>query len=169
MVPSKSCQDDKTSYGVSVVKIIKQTPSLLEFRVDEIEDRITLLFILAFLVLGIVANLVYNQNKPYVLSTGLFVPIVFLKLLSPLKTCLFDKTEGKFSLKPQGLFATKIVKYDLSEIRSVNFNESYMDTVMFQVSIVLVSNKHIYLTSNSSSGRNSKQRMASCIRNFLYL
>lgn len=151
------------------MKLIEKTPSLLIYRVYEITDRV--LFGVVFIVSGLALILLLDiKNILVVLGGGLFVALGFFTLLSPVKTCIFDKTKNKFTFKRQSLFGKKIVEYNLREIQDIEFNQDYGDEVrLFQVSIVLLSNKHIHLTSRSSSARDSKQRMASCIKTFLEL
>lgn len=108
----------------------------------------------------------------YYLYGGIFFAAsLFTVYLSPIETCLFDKTLGSFNFKRQGLFGTEVIKHRICEIADIQVKESpgSKGGTYYQVIIVLVSGDRLPLTLCPSSGKKSTQKTASCIRKFLNL
>jgi hypothetical protein len=81
-------------------------------------------------------------------------------------TCIFDKTLNTLTIKRQGLLGTKVIEHRLDEIKDVLIEE---DDGTYRVTIVLVGELSLPLTSYYSSGSKSKQETVSCIKSFLTL
>ena len=91
---------------------------------------------------------------------------VGILLMTPVVTCIFDKTLNTLTIKRQGLLGTKVIEHRLDEIKDVLIEE---DDGTYRVTIVLVGELSLPLTSYYSSGRKSKQETVSCIKSFLTL
>jgi len=91
---------------------------------------------------------------------------VGILLMTPVVTCIFDKTLNTLTIKRQGLLGTKVIEHRLDEIKDVLIED---DDGTYRVTIVLVGELSLPLTSYYSSGRKSKQETVSCIKSFLTL
>ena len=91
---------------------------------------------------------------------------VGILLMTPVVTCIFDKTLNTLTIKRQGLLGTKVIEHRLNEIKDVLIED---DDGTYRVTIVLVGELSLPLTSYYSSGRKSKQETVSCIKSFLTL
>ena len=91
-------------------------------------------------------------------------------LMIPVVTCIFDKTLNTLTIKRQGLLGTKVIEHRLDEIKDVLVEHNVIeDSEGYRVTIVLVGELSLPLTSYYSSGRKSKQETVSCIKSFLTL
>jgi len=88
-------------------------------------------------------------------------------LMARLVTCVFDKTLNTLIVKRQGFLGTEIIEYRLSEIKDVLVEETDSEGRTYRISIMLVSGDRLPLTSYYSSGKENKQKIASCIKSFL--
>lgn len=91
---------------------------------------------------------------------------VGILLMTPVVTCIFDKTLNTLTIKRQGLLGTKVIEHRLNEIKDVLIED---DDGTYRVTIVLVGELSLPLTSYYSSGSKSKQETVSCIKSFLTL
>ena len=73
-------------------------------------------------------------------ASGFFFALFFV-FAPVVRTWLFDKSLGSFTLKEQGLFGTEVIKPQICEIADVQVEESTNSkgTTLYQVSIVLMS------------------------------
>lgn len=97
---------------------------------------------------------------------GFFVGVCWGQIV----TCQFDKTLGSLILKRKGLFGTQVAEHRIKDIKDVQVQTSTSsDGSTYRVSIVLLAGEHLPVTMYYSSGRESKQKTADCIRKFLSL
>ena len=87
-------------------------------------------------------------------------------LMIPVGTCIFDKTLNTLTIKRQGLLGTKVIEHRLDEIKDVLIEDG---DGTYRVTIVLVGELSLPLTSYYSSGMEIKQETVSCIKSFLTL
>lgn len=174
----ESRSSKSTTYGVVLLTITGEVPFTFYSNFDKGKKQAIASRINDFVKIPGETSLAVKQDDRWIsyLFGGTFAAIgiffAFGFVVAPVvKTWLFDKTLGSFTLKQQGLFGTKIIEYQIREIADVQVEEwtNSKGTIYYKVSIVLVSGDRLPLTLYSSSGKKSKQKTASCIRKFLNL
>lgn len=119
-------------------------------------------FGLFFLLQKVVGNLIYFWSgilvnvMCFILVCWYFAPVV----------TTFDKIKGTVSVEYFNAFCTKLSKYPLGTIQSIQLKNVEPINIVSTICLVLESGKHLYL-SNAWQGTNTCQKVLDTINVFL--
>lgn len=98
------------------------------------------------------------------------ISVFIITSMGQIVTCVFDKAEGRFTLKQQGVFGTKMIEQRIRDISDIQVEQSVSsEGTTYRVTIRFTTGEHVPLTEYYSSGITDKQKTADRIRAFLNL
>lgn len=96
--------------------------------------------------------------------------VLFMKFGGQIVTCIFDKAEGRFTLKRHGVFGTNVIERRIQNIADIQVEESGSgENMTYRVTTRFTTGEPVPLTDYYTSGRTDKQKTADRIRAFLDL
>ncbi len=157
------------SYGV-IIQTNKGDIPFTSYQSDATRDNVQLE------IASSISNFISNPQERYlkveqddtwlIFTAGVsFVFGLFLMTsVGEIETFLFDKNLGLFILKKQGMFTAYVVEYNIWDIEDVRVQEKDNN---YRINIVLASGHIIPFTSQYTPGKESKEKIALSIRQFL--